>query len=536
MAADATEKSLAHALAGEPTSGSDQAGGRISPDHALEQASKMAPLEPEFGPQFAALWTPEPSNIPQCAAYRSKADLLLYGGAAGGGKTDLLLGLALNEHSCSVIFRRTYGDLATAERRLIEILGSREGYHGTDMVLSRPGCVIEFGALDRPGSEHQWQGRPHDFIGFDECALLDESKVRLVMAWLRSTDPEQRCRVVIASNPPAGGEGEWLLAWFAPWLDPAFPNPAAPGELRWRCMRKDGTIAWVNGPGTHLIDGLELQALSCTFIPARLSDNRHLRDTNYRAQLMGLPEPMRSKLLNGDFLSGREDGANQVIPSAWIEAAQARWKPEGGRDAKLTTIGVDVAQGGAADTVLARLHGTWFAPLIKRRGIDTTNGPAVAALVIEHRHDGAQVNIDLTGGWGGSAFDHLVAQGIRTEPVVFSAGSCERTRDGQLTFANLRAQMLWKLREALDPLYGDGIALPPDKRLAAQLAAPRWRLRGSAIAIESKEDIYKRIGASTDDADAVMLAWHLRDQALRRQGKSRLNPARGLAHGGWMGV
>ena len=67
---------------------------------------------------------------------------------------------------------------------------------------------------------------------------------------------------------------------------------------------------------------------------------------------------------------------------------------------------------------LVPLHGTWVGPLVKRKGIDITNGPAVAALVVEVIRDGAQVNIDLTGGWGGSARDHLVAQGIRVEPVA----------------------------------------------------------------------------------------------------------------------
>ena len=75
-----------------------------SPDRAL--------LEAAFRPQFAAAWKPDPGNRPQREAYRSKADLLLYGGAAGGGKTDLLLGLALMEHACSVIFRRAYGAFA----------------------------------------------------------------------------------------------------------------------------------------------------------------------------------------------------------------------------------------------------------------------------------------------------------------------------------------------------------------------------------------------------------------------------------------
>jgi hypothetical protein len=226
-----------------------------------------------FRREIAAAWTPDPGNRPQVAAYESAADLLLYGGAAGGGKTDLLIGLAVTKHQLSVIFRRAYTDLTWIEQRLIDIRGGREGYSGSDMILRLPDRVLEFGALDRPGSEYKWQGRPHDFIGFDEGAQLDERKVRFVMGWLRSEDPDQRCRVVIASNPPIGGQGEWLLTWFAPWLDPAFPHPAQPGELRWCCTRANGTIAWVDGPGTHAIDGKDLRALSCTFIPARLSDN-----------------------------------------------------------------------------------------------------------------------------------------------------------------------------------------------------------------------------------------------------------------------
>jgi hypothetical protein len=492
-----------------------------------------APLAPTLTPP----WVPEPSNQPQVDAYQSAADLLLYGGAAGGGKTDLLLGLALTAHENSVIFRRAYVDLAGIEQRLIQILGSRVGYNGYDMALRRPDRLIEFGALERPGSELSWQGRPHDFIGFDEGAQLVEAKVRFVMGWLRSTTPGQRCRIVIASNPPIGGEGEWLTTWFAPWLDPAFGDPAKAGELRWRCMRADGTFAWVDGPGTHEVDGEQLEALSCTFIPARLDDNKFLRDTGYRAQIMAMPEPLRSKLLKGDFVTGKEDAAQQVIPSAWIKAAQDRWKPDGGRELKMTTLGVDVAQGGADETVLAPLFVTWFAELVKRRGIDTTNGPAVAGLVIEHMRDKCQVNVDLTGGWGGSARDHLVAQGIVVEPVVFSAASVIRTRDGHLEFHNMRAQLWWQFREALDPLQGDSIALPPDRRLAAQLAAPTWKLRGNAILVESKDDIRKRLGTSTDDADAVVLAWHNRADALRRQMRGRrLNPGIALGGGGgWMG-
>ena len=57
-----------------------------------------------------------------------------------------------------------------------------------------------------------------------------------------------------------------------------------------------------------------------------------------------------------------------------------------------------------------------------------------------------------------------------------------------------------------------------DQRLAAQRPAPTWKPRGAAILIESKDDIRERLCSSTDDADAVILAWHRRaDAMVRRQ-------------------
>ena len=104
----------------------------------------------DFFNQFSALWQPERTNRPQVEAYNSQADLLLYGGAAGGGKSDLLLGLGLTAHERSVIFRHAYVALRGLEDRLIEIIGNRSGYNANDMALRLPGCLIEFGALERP--------------------------------------------------------------------------------------------------------------------------------------------------------------------------------------------------------------------------------------------------------------------------------------------------------------------------------------------------------------------------------------------------
>jgi hypothetical protein len=159
---------------------------------------------------LAAVWLPNPG--PQLDAYQSKADLLLYGGSAGGGKSDLLLGLALTRHARSVIFRRAYVDLAAVEERLVEILGSREGYRADRKSWRGEGRMLELGALEKPGAEQSWQGRPHDLIGFDEGAQLSAAKVAFVLGWLRSTDEGRRCRAVIASNPPIGGDGDCLLS------------------------------------------------------------------------------------------------------------------------------------------------------------------------------------------------------------------------------------------------------------------------------------------------------------------------------------
>jgi hypothetical protein len=482
---------------------------RMSPE-------QVADLDKLLAPELKSPWLPNPG--PQTDAYNSKADLLLYGGAAGGGKTDLLIGLALTRHTRSVIFRRAYVDLRGVEERLIEIRGSREGYNGADMVLrTADKRLLEFGALEKPGAEFTWQGRPHDLIGFDEGAQLPEAKVRFVMGWLRSTKEGQKLRAVIASNPPIGGEGDWLVAWFAPWLDPLFPEPAAPGELRWAIIAPDGTTRWVEGPGTHNVDGLELEALSRTFIPARLDDNPYLKGTNYRAQLQSMPEPLRTQLLHGDFMAGKEDAERQVIPTAWVEAAQERWTRGKQPGAKMLALGVDVAQGGKDDTVLAPLYGSWFDNLIVRKGVDTPDGPAVAALVVQHMRNNCQITIDASGGYGGDARTQLRQMGKQTLGIGFGSGSTETTKDGTLGFANMRAELWWRFREALDPSSGEDVALPPDRKLAAELTAPTWTPRGARILVESKDEIRKRLGASTDRADAVILAWHKRDMALVMQ-------------------
>lgn len=475
-----------------------------------EKAELDAILEEELSQP----WLPTPG--PQSDAYFSKADLLLYGGAAGGGKTDLILGLALTQHKRIAIFRRAYTDLRGIVERLAELVGS-VGLARKPPVYRNGSRLIEFGALAVPGSEESWQGIAHDLVCFDEGAQLSVAKVAFVMGWVRSADPEQRCRVVIASNPPTGGEGAWLMDWFAPWLDPLFPNPAKAGELCWAITQGTDT-KWVDGPGVTQIEGEDYTHESRTFIPAMLDDNPYLRETDYRARIQNMPEPLRSILLKGDFLAGRQDHEWQVIPSEWVRLANERWSRMPVKRRRMLTLAADVALGGADDTALAALHEDgWFGPIITRKGAEMSKPDEIAALMLVNQKDGADLSVDGTGGWGSGVASHLRKDhNLDCALIVFSKGSEARTLDGKLGFANLRAEMGWRFREALDPEGDDPVALPPDARLAAELTTPRYQIKGENILIESKDDIRKRLMTSTDRADAAWMALHRRKAALRK--------------------
>ena len=452
-----------------------------------------------------------PNTGPQKMAFESEADVLLYGGQGGGGKTDLEIGLSFLSHKRSLVMRRHYTDLTGIVERAIEINGTRKGYNGSIPPTLRTvtGSLIEFGAAANPGDESHWQGRPHDLLCVDEAAQFLESQIRFLMGWVRSADSKQRTRVVFGSNPPLTDEGQWMFEMFRPWLDDAHDNPAAPGELRWYITDSDGKDKEVEGGEPVVVGEKTYRPTSRTFIPAQLSDNPHLMATNYQATLDGLPEPLRSAIRDGDFKIGRRDNEWQLIPSQWIYEAQERWTEKPPQEAPMCAIGVDVAQGGTDHTVLQIRYDHWFARPIDIPGKDTPNGRSVAAQIIQNRVGNPVIVVDVGGGYGGATVEHLESNNLPVIGYNGARASSGRTRDRQLKFLNKRASSYWRLREALDPSQPGGsfIALPPDRRLTADLMAVRYEPKGTEIKIESKADIKKRLGRSTDFGDAVVMAW-----------------------------
>ena len=466
-----------------------------------------------------AVWSPLPG--PQTMAYESEADIIGYGGAAGGGKSDLMCGMALTRHSVSAIFRREATQLTGIIDRLTAILGSTAGFNGQQKIWRLPGRQIEFGSTPHAGDELKHQGRPKDFLGVDEATNFLESQVRFLMGWVRTTKPGQACRTLMTFNPPTTAEGQWVLQFFAPWLVDEHPNPAQPGELRWYATI-DGKDVEVPGPEIVEHKGERIKPLSRTFIPSRITDNPFLMETGYVATLQSLPEPLRSQMLQGDFRAGLADDPWQVIPSEWVRQAQLRWRPRDEKGA-MDSMGVDVARGGRDETIVSRRHGVWFDELVAHPGAESPDGPTVAAQVIALRRDRAPVHIDIIG-WGSSPFDFLVTNRVQTVGINAAAGSFGVSAEGNLRFANLRAEIWWRMREALNPLAEHPIALPPDPKLRADLCAPKWKLALKGIQVEAKEDIIKRIGRSPDRGDAVCMAniATVKDEALPGSTRGRV--------------
>ena len=400
----------------------------------------------------------------------------------------------------------------------------RSSGHGGTMTTD-DGRVIELAGCDHPDDRQKYKGRPHDLKAFDELPDFPEDVYTFLGAWNRTTIPGQRCRKVGCGNPPSTPEGEWVIRRWAPWLDPECKDRALPGELRWYAMVRGEEVKREDGR-TFVHDGELIEPWSRTFIPAKLIDNPILVATGYGKTLSALPEPLRSQLLHGDFTASRIDSPWQVIPSAWVRAAMHRWKPKAGRvtEFALSAVGVDVARGGDDRTCLSKRHRHWFAPLEKHPGSVTPDGDAVALLVEKALteqgwpdEENATVNVDAIG-VGSAVYDAIRRRGRIVRAVIFSKGTNRRDRADVLEFGNLRAYAYWSLRDALDPVHGDNLELPPDPELLADLSAPTWEPRAGGIIIESKDKLRERLGRSPDSGDAVVLAhlqlapWEVEDE------------------------
>lgn len=193
-----------------------------------------------------------------------------------------------------------------------------------------------------------------------------------------------------------------------------------------------------------------------------------------------------------------------VIPLSWVKQAQQRWiDRDVEMDPPASTIGVDVARFGSDASCLATKAGDTIVSVEEFRKFDTEQ---LADLVLTRLPNDATAVVDVIG-IGSGVVDKLKRMRVK----VYSFNAAARTSmvdsTGEIGFPTIRSAAWWSLREKLDPSRNPTLALPDDDQLAADLIAPRWgNVVGGKIYVESKDDIRKRLGRSTDFGDAVVQA------------------------------
>jgi len=231
-------------------------------------------------------WEPLPG---QSAALASGAYELFFGGAAGPGKSTVLVVTPLRWVHLptfrGLILRNSFPELKRTliakSHQFYRPLGAT--YHEGDHVWTFPsGAQIEFSYLERDVDCFRYQGAELQYLGWDELPHFTEYQYRYMQSRLRSSHGVP-IRLRSTGNPD-GKYLEWVRKRFAPWIEKKVPA----GKALW--FDPDGNIVPKGTP----------YALSRTYIPGKLSDNPYLTE-DYKAQLMALDPVTRAKLMDGDW-------------------------------------------------------------------------------------------------------------------------------------------------------------------------------------------------------------------------------------------
>ena len=279
-------------------------------DKGYEDPAELTVLKRRHGPLNVT--APQPG--PQMRFLTTAADIAIYGGAAGGGKTWALLFEASrhikNPYYGAVIFRRTSvqvrneGGLWDESLRMYPGLGGAPREH--DLWWKFPsGSNISFAHLEHDKNAHDYQGAQIPLIAFDELTHFTEAQFWYMVSRNRSTcgvKPYIRA----TCNPDVDS---WVAKFISWWInqDTGYAYPERAGKLRY-FVRIGDKLHWASDPKAlsrfrNPVDGKPIKPKSATFIPSKLTDNKVLTesDPGYMANLLALPLVERERLLNGNL-------------------------------------------------------------------------------------------------------------------------------------------------------------------------------------------------------------------------------------------
>ena len=395
-----------------------------------------------------------PQPGPQEAFLASAADIAIYGGAAGGGKTWALLMEALrhiaNGNFGAVFFRRTtvqirnQGGLWDESSNLYPDAGGEPKEH--DLWWRFPsGASVAFAHLEHEKNRLDWQGSAIPLICFDELTHFTRMQFWFLVSRNRSMCGV-RPYIRATCNPDADSWVAELIGW---WIDPktGYPIPERAGVLRW-FVRVGETLVWGDSPEdlaqyTDPATGEPIPPKSLTFIPAKLTDNKALMaaDPGYMANLLALPMVERERLLGGNWKI--RPAAGLLFQRSWcqvVDAAPAEIETIRGWDLAGTPKTEHNDPDWTSGTKIGRHLTTGRFIVLDHRKTRDRPGAVLEFIKNTATHDGKQTQISLPQdpGQAGKA----QAQSLIGQLVGYLASATPESGDKVTRFGPFSAQAL----------------------------------------------------------------------------------------------